>query len=167
MQVLTFSSDRKSRVLNSNAKAVAQHGKTVLNESKVLATKLDEFMKTTSHQLQKVRSDAQQFQKSELEALAAHSDRMTQQLLRMQDALEVIQSQDKTSQEAIGLLKGVVKDAGEGINEELKSWSETLEKKNAAVFQQVEESGTTSFSAVNASSAWMIITDGSHRQRRH
>ena len=133
-----WSSERKSNKFNSNAKAVLTHGKIISFESKVFTGKLEEFLKSTSHHHERLRTRAKQFCTSELETLAAQSERIDQQLQRVQDALGVIQAQDKLSQEAIIVVKDVVKDTSEKVKNELKTWSEDLMKNCDTLSKEVE-----------------------------
>lgn len=124
------------------------HGKTISSESKVLAAKLEEFVKNASEYLQKFQADAKRFQVSELKSLTAHSNRIEVQLGHMQDALGVIQTQDKASQEAIAAIKEMVKSTGDNIKSGMKSWSENLASSCETLCKEVEGSGAASLLAV-------------------
>jgi len=106
------------------------------------------FLKTTSHHHERLHTGAKQFCTSELETLAAQSERIDQQLQRVQDALGVIQAQDKLSQEAIIVVKDVVKDTSEKVKNELKTWSEDLMKNCDTLSKEVEANGTSGFVVV-------------------
>jgi kinesin family member 11 len=120
----------------------------VSSEIKFFAGRLDELVKLMSQLVEKLRAEAKDFQASELQALAHNSDRIDQQLKLVDDALGTIRGQDKISQEAIGAVKDLVKDAGESVKAGLKMWSETLAKSNESLCREVEGSVGAGFAAV-------------------
>ena len=142
-------SDRKGGVLDSNAKAVLSNGKIISSESKLLATKLEAFINTALNHVQKLLTEARKFRTTETETLSAHSDHIDKQLQGIQDALGIILTQDKLSQEAIAVLKDTVIGTAENVKNGFKAWSEGLVKNCESFCKAVEGSGADGFTAVS------------------
>ncbi|KII88479.1 hypothetical protein PLICRDRAFT_161615 [Plicaturopsis crispa FD-325 SS-3] len=140
--------ERKTSVFSSNSKAVLKHGKTIASEAHNLSTKLDEFIKTSTQNTLKLRAEAKQYQTKELQALANHSERIDQQLQRVQDALSVIQSKEDVSTEALASIQIIVKETHESFQSGFVAWSESLKATCAAMCKEVEASSMTGLSTV-------------------
>ncbi|THH16360.1 hypothetical protein EW146_g4276 [Bondarzewia mesenterica] len=130
---------RKSAVLDSNTKAVFSCSKTVTAETQNFSTQLDKFIKSSVQSAAQLRSEAEQHQTKELETLANHSDRISEQILRVQEVLQTIQAKDDVSSEAVSVIQSAVKEAHESIKTGFFSWSERFRVSNASICAQVEK----------------------------
>ncbi|OAX44667.1 kinesin-domain-containing protein [Rhizopogon vinicolor AM-OR11-026] len=117
---------RKTKTFTSNVKVVSSHGRSISSEVQSLATKLEEFMKTAGHSTQTLRAEAKQFQAKELEVLTNHSERIDQQLQRIQDSLRIINTKDDVSTEALAAMQNAVKESQETMKSSFGSWSNSL-----------------------------------------
>lgn len=95
-----------------------------------------------------MRTETKQFEAKELEVLAAHSERVDQQLQRIQEALTFIQAKDSVETEALGIAQNVLKETHETFRSGFGVWGETLRKTCNTVCKEVEMAGVEGFAAV-------------------
>jgi kinesin family protein 11 len=107
-------------------------------------------VQNAAHHSQKLRAETRQFQATELEALTAQSQRVDQQLKRLQDALGTIQSHDQVSQKAIAAVKDILKETEVNVRNGLKTWSANLADSSDALCKEMEGTGAAAFAAVRA-----------------
>lgn len=83
-------------------------------------------MKTAGHSTQTLRAEAKQFQTKELEILTSHSERVDQQLQRIEDSVRIINTKDDASAEALTAMQNAVKESQETMKSSFSAWSESL-----------------------------------------
>jgi kinesin family protein 11 len=135
-------------VLSSNSRAVLTHGKTISSATHALSHKLEDFIKSSSRSTLKLCSEAKQFETKELDALAAHSERIDQQLQRVQEALGVIQAKDGADSEALGVVQSVLKETHETFKSGFGAWGESSRKSCEGMCKEAELAGVGGFTAV-------------------
>jgi kinesin family protein 11 len=134
--------------LNSNSHAVSTNGKTIATSTQTLSQKLDDFVKLVSHSALKLRSDAQDFQTKELGTLASYTERVDQQLLRLQHALVAIQSNDTLETEALDLARKVLEETHQAFKISFGGWSERLKRTFEEMSMGVKVTGMEALGAV-------------------
>lgn len=148
---VTNRTERKTTVFESNTKAVSTHGKSITIGAKALSTKLEEFIKTSVHTTTKLRAEANQYQTKELEILASQSERIDGQLQKVQDALQMIQSKDSVSSEAIAVIQVAVKETQESFKNGYTAWSETLNQSCGIICKELQTNGINELTTVGLS----------------
>lgn len=141
--------ERKTSILTSNTKAVSMHSKSITANVKALSTKLGGFIKDSNQITTKLRAEAEQYQMKELEILAGQSERIDMQLQRVQDLLQVIQSKDAVSSEAVTVIQVAVKDAQENFKTGFATWSDTLKKSCEVVCKELQTTAVNDLGTVN------------------
>ncbi|KAJ6496722.1 kinesin 2 [Mycena vitilis] len=140
--------ERKSSILNTNSQAVFTHGKTISSSTIALSRKLEEFLKSSSQSTTKLRTEAKQFEVKELQALASHSERIDQQLKRIQSALVVVHAKDTAEAEALVLVQNAVKETHETFHVGFAAWATTLKTSCETTCSQANDVGLEAFAAV-------------------
>ncbi|CDO71222.1 hypothetical protein BN946_scf184863.g18 [Trametes cinnabarina] len=140
--------DRKTSAFGSNLKAVSSHSKTLSSETQTMATSVDSFLKLAAQHLHKVRNETEQFQMKELEALSAISNRLKDQLERVQEGLQLIRSKEDASKEAIDTIRNVIGEAQDNMKSDFAAYAEELSRHCAAICEGTETSGLASCGAV-------------------
>ncbi|TFY82626.1 hypothetical protein EWM64_g1392 [Hericium alpestre] len=148
LELLFGKLSRKTAVLNSNTKVVLTHGKTLSTETRSFSAQLDEFIKSSGQNVDKLRTGAEEFQNKELDALATHSEHITEQIQRVQDSLQLIQAKDEASSLAITDLQAAVNAAHTSIRTGFMSWSETLKSASSTTCVEVEKASINSYHTV-------------------
>lgn len=143
-----FSLARKTAIVTSNSKSVLTHSQTLFTETQTLATQLDNFVKSSSQSLAKLRADAEQHQVKELESLSSCSGRISEQMQRVQDAFQVIQAKDEASSEAVNVIHSAVKQAHDNIRSGFTSWSEQFKLSTASMCSEVEKASLHGYQTV-------------------
>jgi kinesin family protein 11 len=146
--MLTSFLERKAAVLNGNSKVVLSHGKTIASETKAVSSTLNDFVETSSSNLQKLLTEAQQFRMKETHSLAAHSKRIDQQLQRVQNCAQDIRGKDETSNEAITAIQALVKETQETFKNGFVAWSEGVKKSNESLCNELEKNSEAGFGSV-------------------
>ncbi|KAL4067644.1 P-loop containing nucleoside triphosphate hydrolase protein [Scleroderma citrinum] len=141
---------RKSKTFTSNIKVVSHYGKSISAEVQTLATKLDEFIKTADHSTQSLRAEAKSYHTKELDILTSHSERIDQDLQRVQNSLRIINAKDDVSAEALGILHNAVKDSQETLKGSFAAWSESLRTSSHTLAEQLYAANQGNFAAVEA-----------------
>ncbi|EGN95950.1 hypothetical protein SERLA73DRAFT_170393 [Serpula lacrymans var. lacrymans S7.3] len=136
---------RKTKTFHTNSKAVTTHGKIITGEVQVLSAKLDEFIKTSAHNAQKLQTEARQFQTKELETLTSHSQRIDQQLQRLQDYLKTIQSKDEASSEGIAATQRAAQEMQGNLRATFDGWSESLRASCDVMCQELYSSALSDY----------------------
>lgn len=149
--------ERKTTVFKSNTKAVSTHSKSITAEAKALSTKLEDFIKTSSYTTAKLRAEAKQYQTKELETLASQSERIDAQLQKVQDAIQLIQSKDSVSNEAITVIQAAVKETKESFKNGYTAWSETLNQSCEVMCKELQTNGIDGLTAVSTNCATLLI----------
>ncbi|KAG8217543.1 P-loop containing nucleoside triphosphate hydrolase protein, partial [Butyriboletus roseoflavus] len=120
---------RKAKAFSSNMKAVSSHGKSMTNELAALSAKLDEFMKTAGHSTENLRTEAKACYTKEHEIMTAHSERIDQQLQRIQDSLRLRESQDT-------------------IKSSFAAWSDGLRRSSQTLCNELYSTNQNNFTAL-------------------
>lgn len=139
---------RKSKTFTSNIRAVSHHGKSISAEVQALSAKLDEFIKTADHSTQNLRAEAKIYHTKELEILTSHSERIDQELQRVQNSLRIINAKDDVSAEALGILHNAVKDSQEALKSSFTAWSDSLRTSSQTLSEQLYAANQGNFTAV-------------------
>ncbi|KAI0322237.1 P-loop containing nucleoside triphosphate hydrolase protein [Amylostereum chailletii] len=147
---------RKAAVFQSNTTAVLKQTKNISGDTQKLSAELDTFAKASTQTLSKLRTDAEQHQVQEAEALAVHSNRVNEHIKRMQEALQVIHAKDETSSEAVESAQVAVKEAHDGIRASFAVWSEKFKSSSVSMYTEIEKASLTGYQtmdrAINAMS---------------
>lgn len=130
---------RKAAVFNSNTKAVFSHSKTLSAEMQNFSSALEKFVHSASQSAATLRSDAEQHQTKELEALTNYSDRIGEQIRRVNETLQVIQAKDEASSEAVSVIESAINEAHQAIKTGFASWSETFRVSTFSMCTQIEK----------------------------
>ncbi|KAG1853753.1 P-loop containing nucleoside triphosphate hydrolase protein [Suillus subalutaceus] len=156
---------RKNKTFTSNLKAVSSHGRSISSEVQSLSTKLEDFMKTASHSTQTLRAEAKQFQTKEFEILTSHSERIDQQLQRIQDSLRIINAKDDVSAEAIATMQNAVKESQETMKSSFSAWSDSLRTTSQMMYNEVYIANQSNFASLeNALKAMGTLVDSAVNQ---
>ncbi|KAF7363485.1 Kinesin motor domain-containing protein [Mycena sanguinolenta] len=140
--------ERKSSILTANTQAVLTHGKAISSATIALSRKLEEFIKASSQSTAKLQTEAKQFEAKELEALAGHSERVDQQLKRVNAALAMVQAKDTAEAEALVIVQTALKEMHESFRVGFTTWASTLTKSCETTCNQANEAGLEAFGAV-------------------
>ncbi|KAJ7063348.1 P-loop containing nucleoside triphosphate hydrolase protein [Mycena amicta] len=145
---------RKSSILHANTQAVLAQGKSISASTIALSRRLEEFLKNSAQSTTKLRAEAKQFEAKELESLAGFTERVNEQLQRVQAALAVVQSKDAVEADALAIVKNVVKETHETFRVGFTAWSVSLKQTCDTASAAAEDCGTEAFnsteSAINA-----------------
>ncbi|VDB83014.1 unnamed protein product [Peniophora sp. CBMAI 1063] len=140
---------RKTSVLGANATTVLSNSRTISTHSSKLTTDLDLHTKNLSSALLGLRNAAEAHQASSLESLEAAGGKLSEQLARMQDALNNIQARDDTGSEAIADAQRAVKDAIEGSRAGFAAWSEKFKLSSSAMYTEIEKASLTGYTTMD------------------
>ncbi|KAG2157121.1 P-loop containing nucleoside triphosphate hydrolase protein [Suillus clintonianus] len=142
---------RKNKTFTSNIKAVSSHGRSISSEVQSLSTKIDDFMKTAGHTTQTLRAEAKQFQTKEFDILTSHSERIDQQLQRIQDSLRIINAKDDASAEAVAAMQNAVKESQETMKSSFSCWSDSLRTTTQTMCKEVYATNQSNFASLENS----------------
>lgn len=118
------------------------------NEVVALSAKLNDFIKTAGHSTESLRTEAKAYHNKEHEITTAHSERIDQQLQRIQDSLRVINAKDDASAEAIGIMQSVVRESQDTIKSSFAAWSDSLRKSSQTLCHGLYSMNQSNFAAV-------------------
>ncbi|RPD66242.1 kinesin-domain-containing protein [Lentinus tigrinus ALCF2SS1-7] len=136
--------ERKAATLGSNVKVVSTHSKTLSVETETMSTKVDGFVKLAAQHLHKVKTETEQLQSKELEALSVISDRIKEQLEKLQKALQLIHAKEDTAQEAADTIRSTITEVQESIKSSFASQADELRKHCESICKEVESSSMAS-----------------------
>ncbi|KAF8208433.1 hypothetical protein K438DRAFT_2068028 [Mycena galopus ATCC 62051] len=139
---------RKSSILTANTQAVLTHGKAISSSTIALSRKLGEPLKASAQSTAKLRTEAKQFEAKELEALAGHSERIDQQLKRVEAALAVVHAKDAAEAEALAVVQSTLKETHESFRVGFAAWAGTLKRSCETTCGQANEVGLEAFATV-------------------
>ncbi|KAG1875275.1 P-loop containing nucleoside triphosphate hydrolase protein [Suillus tomentosus] len=139
---------RRNKTFTSNIKAVSCHGRSISSEVQSLSTKLEDFMKTSGHSTQMLRIEAKQFQTKEFEILTSHSERIDQQLQRIQDSLRIINTKDDASTEALTAMQNAVKESQETMKSSFSAWSDSLRTTSQTMYKELYAANQSNFASL-------------------
>ncbi|KAF7294898.1 Kinesin motor domain-containing protein [Mycena indigotica] len=141
---------RTSSTLRANTQVVLAQGKSISSSTIALSRKLDEFVKSSAATTSKLRTEAKEFEAKELETLAGFTERVNEQLKRVQAALAVVQAKDTAEADALAIVKQVVKDTYEAFKVGFGAWSLSLKQTCETASAAAESTGTTAFDSAEA-----------------
>lgn len=118
------------------------------NELAALSAKLDDFMKTASHSTENLRTEAKVYYTKEHEIMTAHSERIDQQLQRIQDSLRIINAKDDASTEAIGIMQSALRESQDTIKSSFAAWSDGLRRSSQVLCSELYSTNQSNFTAV-------------------
>ncbi len=158
--LLTFAVERKTAAFGASVKAVNTHSKTLSNESETMSSKVDTFTKTATQHLNKVKTETEQFQTKEIEALAVISDHIKEQLEKVQESLKLIHAKEDASKETIDIMKTTITEAQEGMKSGFAAYAEELRQHCEFICQEAETSSLAGCTAVcPAQLVWLPLAD--------
>ncbi|KAH9856982.1 kinesin-domain-containing protein [Lenzites betulinus] len=140
--------DRKTTAFGSNVKAVNTQSKILSSESQNMTTRMDGFMKLAAQHLSKVKAETEQFQTKELEALSTISNRLKDQLEKVQEALELIHAKEDTSKEAVDTIFTTINEAHDNMKNEFAAYAEGLRKHCETICEEAQASSLASCTVV-------------------
>jgi kinesin family protein 11 len=106
-------------------------------------------MKTAGHSTQTLRAEAKQFQTKEFEILTSHSERIDQQLQRIQDSLRTINTKDDASAEAFTAMQNAVKESQETMKSSFSAWSDSLRTTSQMMCKELCAANQSNFASVS------------------
>jgi kinesin family member 11 len=115
-----------------------------------LSQKLDDFVKLVSQSALKLRSESQDFQTKEFGTLASYTERVDQQLLRLQHALLAIQSSDASEAEALDVARKILGETHQTFRTNFGAWSERFKRTCEELSMDVKLAGMDALGAVEA-----------------
>jgi len=86
----------------------------------------------------------------ELEILTSHSERIDQQLLRIQDSMRIINTKDDASVEALATIQNAVKESQDTMKSSFSSWSESLRTTCQMMCRDLYAANQSNFASVRA-----------------
>ncbi|TCD71883.1 kinesin motor protein cin8 [Steccherinum ochraceum] len=118
--------DRRNAAYNANTKAVTTHVQTLNAETRTFSSKLDDFVKLSNQHISQLKSESEQYQTKEIEALNGFSARVTEQLEKMRDALKVIHAKDEATDVAANDIQTAVDETQEMVKTSFSKWANEL-----------------------------------------
>ncbi|KAI0831405.1 kinesin-domain-containing protein [Trametes gibbosa] len=140
--------ERKTSAFGSNLKAVNTHSKVLSSESQNMTARIDGFVKIATQHLSKVKAETEQFQTKELEAISAISNRLKDQLEKVQEALQLIHAKEDTSKEAVDTICTTINEAQNNMKNEFSVYAEGLRKHCEAICEEAQASSLASCTTV-------------------
>jgi kinesin family member 11 len=99
----------------------------------------------------KLRNESDQFRMKELESPNRHSERIDQQLQRLQEAAQLIEGNDEIPSTAITTIQSLVKLTNDLLNGGFGSWFVCVTKSCDVLCKELEATGAAGFAAVGFS----------------
>ena len=115
-----------------------------------MTSKVDGFVKVATQHLHKVKTETEQLQSKELEALTVISDRIKEQLEKLQKALILIHAKEDTAQDAVNTIRSTITEVQEGIKSGFASQADELRKHCESICKEAESSSMASCAAVRS-----------------
>lgn len=113
-----------------------------------MSSKVDTFMKAVTQHLNKVKMETEQFHTKESEALTAISNRIKEQLEKVQESLKAIHVKEDASKETIDLIKTTITEAQESMKSGFAAYAEELRQHCEFICQEAETSSLAGCTAV-------------------
>ena len=135
-------------MFGSNLKAVGTHSKVLSSETQTMSTKMDNFMKLATQHLSKIKGETEQFHTKELEALSAISNRLKEQLEKVQESLLLIHAKEESSKEAVDVVRATITGAQESMQVGFDAYAKELRKHCESVCKEAEASSLAGCEAV-------------------
>jgi len=135
-------------MFTAHTKVVLTQGKTLAIEAQGFSAQLDDFVKSINGGLTKLRTDAEQYQAKESETLTACSGRISEQIQKVQESLQVIQAKDDVSSEAVSVVHAAIKQAHDSIRTSYSSWSEKFQASSMTMYKEIEKASLSSCQTV-------------------
>ncbi len=149
--------ERKAAAFGSNIRVVNKQGKTLSTETQVMSTKVDGFVKLATQHLHKVKTETEQFQSKELEALSIISSRIKEQLEKVQEALKLIHAKEDAAQETVATIRSTITEAQDSMKSGFAAYADELRKHCESICKEAESSGIASCAAVRVTSCRIVL----------
>ncbi|QRW18820.1 kinesin motor domain protein [Rhizoctonia solani] len=128
---------RNDALLSSNANVLVAFSERLRTEFDDFGARLEEFMKshnTTSH---RIKSQAESFQVTELEASSRHSQSIDDHLRLLDTTVARLQATEKESGGAMDALRAVIVRTSEGIKSSLEQWNTSVSRECLSLFSEL------------------------------
>lgn len=136
-------------MFSANNKAVTTHVQSVSAETRTFSAKLEDFVKLSCQNLAQLKTESQQYQAKEVEALNGISVRITEQLEKVRDALKIIHAKDDAADAAVCSIQTAVEETQETVKSGFSLWAEELRIHCEATCKQTEATSLASFASVS------------------
>jgi kinesin family member 11 len=111
---------------------------------------LEDFFKTSTHHALQLRTEAEQYQHKEQQALNQLCDKINEQLRRVQELLGVVQAKDQVVGEAVRSIQLSVDETVEGLKSGFGAWADNLRQSCEAMCKDVETADSAAQVAVSS-----------------
>ncbi|KAG8817465.1 hypothetical protein FRC17_011221 [Serendipita sp. 399] len=145
--------DRKERVREENVLAVKDHASQIGDEAAVLSTGLDEFVGIQKRITESMRLQMDQFKENELrlhKSLGLLSTQVRMSIQTLSDSISAITINEKEESDVTDHVQKLVKSTSEAIQGGFESWSTSLKKQCATLFEELQTSVSESCQAAEA-----------------
>jgi len=132
---------RKGAVLDSNVSAVLNHGSSLSASTQKITTQLEAYLSNSSKTHANLLDEAKEFEAKEVKALQAFSNRISQQLDKMQQNIHAIQAHDRTESQALTDTRGAITAFAQTLKDELGAWQIELQKSTATILESASHAG--------------------------
>ncbi|KAH8106971.1 P-loop containing nucleoside triphosphate hydrolase protein, partial [Cristinia sonorae] len=140
--------ERKNVVFNTNNKAVTRHLQALGTETQTFTTKLDDFVKLSNQHIAHLKTESEQYQAKEIDALNGISARINEQLEKVRDGLKVIHAKDEAADAAVHDIQTVVEETQEMVKSSFTNWAEQLRQFCDATYKETETTSIAAFTTV-------------------
>ncbi|THH33841.1 hypothetical protein EUX98_g250 [Antrodiella citrinella] len=137
--------DRRNSVFSANSRAVKGHVQTISAETRTFSSKLEDFVKLSTQHISQLKSESEQYQLKEIEALTGISARISEQLEKVRDGLKVIHAKDEAADAATSDIQTAVEETQEIVRTSFTNWAEQLRTYCETTYKATE---TTSIATV-------------------
>lgn len=105
-----------------------------------MSSKVDNFVKVASQHLSKIKGETEQFHAKELDALSTISNRLKEQLDKVQEVLKLINAKEESSKEAVDIVRATITDAQRSMQDGFDSYAGQLRQHCENVCKEAEAS---------------------------
>ncbi|KAF8742042.1 Kinesin protein, partial [Rhizoctonia solani] len=128
---------RNDALLSSNANVLVGFSERLRTEFDDFGARLEEFMKSHSTTSHRIKSQAESFQVTELEASSRHSQSIDDHLRLLDTTVARLQATEKESGGAMDALRAVIVRTSEGIKSSLEQWNTSVSRECLSLFSEL------------------------------
>ena len=141
--------ERETRTFDSRSKAIAGQNKLLDADSRSVLAALNDFVMVSRTSVERTLRLTNDLQKTQSEVLSKYHSSLVDDMKRIENGLQMIQSKEDLSERNLATITATVKDVQDTIANKLAAWTSDMQKTIMSLCSDIDETSIQSIAVVS------------------
>lgn len=141
--------ERETRTFDSRSKAIAGQNKLLDADSRSVLAALNDFVMVSRTSVERTLRLTNDLQKTQSEVLSKYHSSLVDDMKRIENGLQMIQSKEDLSERNLATITATVKDVQDTIANKLAAWTSDMQKTIMSLCNDIDETSIHSIAVVS------------------